>query len=117
MALLKIGNYALCWGLAANIKNTITKTGKSVTQFSIQYGKEGETKLYQNCTAWNDLSRKYLNRLDKGDYLLVVGRLDKDDYWSERNGKDEFKLNVEWANVQDSFDSDDVDEELDLNDI
>jgi single-stranded DNA-binding protein len=117
MALINLGEYALCWGGAVNIKNSIMKTGKSVTQFSIQYGKDGDTKLYQNCTAWNDLSRKYLNRLDKGDLVLVVGRMEKDDYWSERNGKDEYKLNVEWASVQDSFDSDDVDEELDLSDL
>ena len=43
--------------------------------------------------------------------------MEKDDYWSERNGKDEYKITVEWANVQEQFDGDDVDEELDLNDI
>lgn len=117
MALLKIGDYAICWGNAANIKNQITKSGKAVTSFSIQYGKDGDNKLFQNCNAWGNMSRKYLNRLDKHDSLIVVGRLEKDDYWSERNGKDEYKLIVEWANVQEQFDGDDVDEELDLNDI
>lgn len=117
MGLLVFKNYAICWGSAANIKNALTKTGKSVTSFSIQYGKEGDNKLYQNCNAWGDLSRKYLNRLDRGDTVLVIGRMEKDDYWSEKNGTDEFKLIVEWANVQEQFDGDDVDEELDLNDI
>lgn len=117
MGLLKFGNSAICWGAATNIKNQITKTGKSVTAFSIQYGKDGDNKLYQNCNAWGDLSRKYLNRLDRGDYVLVIGRMEKDDYWSEKKGVDEYKLIVEFANVQDLFDGDDVDEELDLNDI
>lgn len=117
MGLLIFKNYALCWGGATNIKNQITKSGKSVTSFSIQYGKEGENKLYQNCNAWGDLSRKYLNRLDRGDTVLVIGRMEKDDYWSEKKGSDEFKLIVEWANVQEQFDGDDVDEELDLNDF
>lgn len=117
MALLKFGDYAICWGNAANVKNQITKSGKSVTSFSVVYGRDGDNKLFQNCNAWGNLSRKYLNRLDKNDILIVAGRLEKDDYWSERNGKDEYKIIVEWANVQEQFDGDDVDEELDLNDI
>lgn len=111
------GIHADCYGNATNIKNQITKSGKSVTSFSIQYGRNGDTKLFQNCVAWGNLSRKYLNRLDKGDVVCVKGYMEKDDYWSERNDKDEYKLVVEWANVQDQFDGDDVDEELDLNDI
>ena len=117
MGLLIFKNYALCWGSATNIKTQITKSGKSVTAFSIQYGKDGDNKLYQNCNAWGDLSRKYLNRLDRGDTVLAIGRMEKDDYWSEKKGTDEFKLIVEWANVQEQFDGDDVDEELDLNDF
>lgn len=111
------GKYAICWGNAVNIKNSITKTGKHVTSFSINYGKVGSDNLFQNCTAWNDISRLYLNRLDKGDMVIVVGRMEKDDYWSERNGTDEYRLTVEWANVQEQFSNDDVDEELDLSEL
>ena len=118
MALLKFGDYAVVWGNAVNINNTITKgKGTNVTTFSVQYGKDGDTKLYQNCIAWADLSKKYFNRLDKGDLILVIGRLVKDDYWSERNGKDEYKLVVEYGHVQELFDSGDIEDELDLNDI
>lgn len=109
--------HAECWGNAANIKTQITKTGKSVTTFSIQYGKNGDNKLYQNCVAWGDLSRKFLNRLEKGDLVAVKGFIEKDDYWSERKGTDEYKIIVEIAYVQELYDSDDIDEELDLNDI
>lgn len=117
MALIINGNDAVCWGFATNIKTTITRSGRSVTQFSVQYGKEDEEKLYQNCVAWNDLSRCYLNRLDRGDYLIVCGRLERNKYWSEKKGHDEFDIIVEWANVQDKFDGDDVDEEIDLSDL
>ena len=116
--LIPFGAYALCLGKAANIQNKYT-TGKNIpyTTFSIMYEKDGEEKLYQNCVAWGDLSKKYLNRLDKGDTVLVFGTLDKDNYWSERNGKDEYKLTVAFAAVQELFNGDDVDEELDLSDL
>lgn len=116
--LVPFGVYALCLGQAANVKTGYTKgKNKPYTSFSIMYEKDGDEKLYQNCVAWGDLSKKYLNRLDKGDTVLVFGTLEKDDYWSERNGTDEYKLTVSFAAVQELFNDDDVDEDLDLSDL
>ena len=117
MGLMRVGDTAFCWGSATNIKNQVTKTGKPVTSFSIQYGRDGDNKLYLNCNAWGNLSGKYLNRLERGDIIMVAGRMEKDDFWSEKKGVDEYKLIVEWAKDQDLFDGDDVDEELDLTDF
>lgn len=120
--LLKLNDdYAVVMGTAAKIstKNVGSK-GTSITNFSVMYhyDKETEERQYLNCIAWKDLSSKYLNRLDKGDMVLCIGRMEKDDYWSERNGKDEFKMTVEFAQVQTLYeDSFDVDEELDLSKI
>lgn len=114
----KIGDdYAIVIGNATNVvSKTVGSKNTPISTFSVQYGydKESETNLYLNCTAWKDLSSKYLNRLDRGDTILCIGKLEKDEYWSERNHKDEFRMIVEFAQVQTQFedtfeDSDDFD--------
>lgn len=114
-------DYAIVIGAAANVKSqAVGKKNTPITTFSVQYAYDKETEKgeYLNCVAWKDLSSNYLNRLDRGDMILCIGKLERDEYWSERNQKDEFKMTVEFAQVQQMFeDSFDSDEDLDLANI
>ena len=124
MGLITQGDYAIIWGKATNIKNDKTKNkGVPFTSFSIAYdkvkGEEGEEDkyLYFNALAWTDISKKYLNRLERGDIVFVTGKLEKDTYWSEKHGQDEFKLIVDFAATQSYFEDDDSFDDFDLSSV
>lgn len=104
MGLIRSGKWAIVWGQATNIKNRYTKKGKEFTTFSVAYDKdENDKSIYMNCNAWQKLSSDYVCRFEKGDNVVIFGTMIKDDYWSERNGKDEWKMNAEIAVAQTYF--------------
>lgn len=63
-------------------KNNIPKL-----QFSLkisEFKKPDGTKerKWQNCECWFDMAKQF-SGLERGDTLIVAGRLKKDDYWTE----------------------------------
>ena len=114
-------DHAVVIGSATNIvSKRVGQKNRPITTFSVaySYNRETDEKQYLNCTAWNDLSDKYLNRLDRGDIVMCFGTLEKDEYWSERNKKDEFRLIVEFAMVQPMFeDSFETGDDIDLSEL
>lgn len=81
------------------------ESGKNLCEFAIKYdyippatrGGKGENK-YIYVKAWNADSRPLLTTakyLTKGDYLWVAGRVERDEYRSEKKGADVFYLTAE----------------------
>ena len=96
------GAYVTVWGQTGEPKTTKTATGKTVTSFSIayDYDRDAEETKYIKCTAWQKLAEQYASLLDKHDPVRVWGIVKKDNYWSERNQKDEFYIQVEQLSAQ-----------------
>lgn len=74
-----------------------------------RYPVDGKTangrQMYENkvltCTAFGKLA-EYFALLEKNDIVLIYGRYEKDQYWTERNEKGEvqYKIIAEYAAVQ-----------------
>lgn len=74
---------------------TETKTGKTVCSFFIcsdVIGK-GQNKEYESykVSAWDDKAH-YAKLFDKGETIYVEGECTKDDYATQKNGKDEYQI-------------------------
>lgn len=81
-----------------------TKTGKLINGFyvcsdTIGFGKNKEYESYK-INAWDELAN-YANNLDKGDVVYVEGECKRDDYLSEKNGKDEFQITAQILQIAD----------------
>ena len=80
-------------------------SGKSVCNFSLKYGRaesngQGSKKgLFINVSAWGKTG-EYASGLEKGDYVICAGTLERDDYRSKKKGEDIFLLNAEIVLVQ-----------------
>lgn len=80
-------------------------SGKSVCNFSVKYGRaesngQGSKKgLFINVSAWGKTG-EYASGLEKGDYVICAGTLERDDYRSKKKGEDIFLLNAEIVLVQ-----------------
>lgn len=80
-------------------------SGKSVCNFSVKYGRaesngQGSKKgLFINVSAWGKTG-EYAAGLEKGDYVICAGTLERDDYRSKKKGEDIFLLNAEIVLVQ-----------------
>lgn len=72
-----------------------TKTGKSVCSFFVNsdvIGK-GQSREYESykVNAWDEKAH-YARNFEKGDTIYVEGECSKDDYTSQKNGKDEYQI-------------------------
>ena len=109
MALLKQGETAIAWGyLSKDASFRKFDSGKQVANFSICYGSEpgedgGRRKYkYIGVDAWGLLGL-YASAFEKGDTVLVAGRLEKDEYRSQKKGFDIYKIIADVAIVQPVF--------------
>lgn len=77
---------------------TVGKNDTNVCTFLLQSDtqKNGQTKTYDSysVSVWGD-DAVYASQLEKGDEIFIVGECKKDEYWSKRNGKDEFGITSE----------------------
>jgi single-stranded DNA-binding protein len=77
---------------------TVGKNETPVCTFLLQSDtkKSGNVKEYDNFSVcvWGDDSA-YASQLEKGDEIYIVGECKRDDYWSNRNNKEEFQINAE----------------------
>lgn len=85
-------------------------TGKEITKFTIQYGYESSgggrrNGLLLNCDAW-ELMGEFAAALEKGDTVLTAGKFERDEYWSNKNGNDSYKLTCEIILPQPSLSAD-----------
>ena len=105
MGVLKSKDLIMCWGtIAQDARSRTLPSGKIVTNFGIRYdyetGPDGRnTGIFLNCDAWGDIGR-YCAGLERGDRVLVCGKLIYDDYRSKKESKEIYKINVEFVNVQ-----------------
>ena len=104
MAYIKQGNNAIFWGRAtkdAQIRQTTG--GKTYATVSLQYGKhydaDGNTvRDYIDCSFWGDYSNDVGDPnigITHGDIVMMAGMLYKDDYKSEKEGRDIYSLNAD----------------------
>lgn len=58
--------------------------------------KNGTTKSFDSFSVnvWGD-DAVYASQLEKGDDIFIVGECKKDEYWSNRNNKEEFSITAE----------------------
>lgn len=77
------------------VYKTVGRDEKQVCQFFLQSDvtKNGQTKNYEsfNVSVWGD-DAVYASQLEKNDKIFIIGECKKDEYWSNRNGKDEFSI-------------------------
>lgn len=74
-----------------------TKTGKNVCSFYVNSdvigkGQNREFESYK-INAWDEKAH-YAKQFEKGDTVYVEGECTKDDYTSQKNGKDEYQITV-----------------------
>lgn len=73
-------------------------SGKVLTSFFINSDASGKGKDKQfesyKINAWEEWA-DYANVLEKGDVVYVEGECLKDDYYSKKNGTDEFMINIQ----------------------
>lgn len=105
MGVLKSKDLIVCWGsVAQDARSRVLPSGKNVTNFGIRYDYETNSEgrnmgLFLNCDAWGDTAR-YCAGLERGDRILVCGKLIYDDYRSKKESKEVYKINVEFVSVQ-----------------
>lgn len=107
------GNSALIWGTLSKDAPEQPKyfpSGRRVTNFSIAYENRkkadgsGWENTYINCSAWGDLA-DYATCLERGDQVLIAGRLEKDKYQSERKGEEVMMIVCDMIMVQAKLDA------------
>lgn len=82
-----------------------TKNGKSIADFSIAINRgvkneEGEYITdYVNCRVWNKTAENLCNYQDKGDYILVQGRLQNDNY-TDKDGNNRYVTYILAENIE-----------------
>lgn len=74
------------------------KGDNKVCQFFLQSDvqKNGGSKNYDSygVTVWGD-DADYASNLEKNDKIFIVGECRKDEYWSNKNGKEEMNITAE----------------------
>lgn len=104
MAYIKQGNYMLlCGKVTKDAVLRTTATGKHVVNLSVKYGQHHDVDGnsvgdYMNISAWGDTALFVGNEdtgVAKGDMVLAIGQLVRDDYRSQKSGEEEFKMNAE----------------------
>lgn len=107
------GNSVILWGTLARDAPEQPRyfpSGKRVTNFSISYASQkksdgsGWENQYINCSAWGDLA-DYATCLEKGDLIMLAGRLDKDKYRSEKKGEEVMMIVCDMIVVQGKIDN------------
>ena len=77
---------------------TVGKNNTQVCTFLLQADqqKNGQTKSFDSysVSVWGD-DAVYASQLEKNDRIFIVGECKKDEYWSQRNGTDEFNITAE----------------------
>lgn len=77
---------------------TVGKNNSKVCSFMLQSDaqKTGTTKSFDSFSVnvWGD-DAAYASQFEKNDEIFIVGECKKDEYWSNRNGKEEFSINAE----------------------
>ena len=98
--------------VSGNVRHRVFESGKMVTNFGVAYEKtldeNGEKKksvIYVD--AWGKNLASYAACLERGDIVLVAGRLKRDDYMSQKNGTDSYKLNADLVICQPTADYED----------
>lgn len=107
MGIIQHKGNVIAWGyLGQDAKHKEFDSGKSVTNFSLRYGSEASTdnggrrkNLYIDVDAWNQIGG-YAANFEKGDNVVVFGRMIKDDYKSNKQGHDVFKISADMCLVQ-----------------
>lgn len=105
------GNSAIVWGTLT--KDADYKSGEKngkhweLVSFSLQYDYDTSTKKskYISCTAFGRVATRFACNLEKGDIVLVCGRLEEDEYRTKKDGKQTFKINAELIFAQTLFDA------------
>lgn len=98
------GNSMIIWGTVAfDATFRDLKNNNCVCNFLVNYamsqGEKGNRRYVgMNCTAWNDIAR-YCAGLEQGDTVMCCGEVTADSYRSQKSGKDEFLLTVNFISV------------------
>lgn len=81
---LQDGNFIISGYVARNAEEKTTQSGKHLTRWSVAVGRKqtangnAET-IWTTCQAWGDTARAAAS-IRKGDTVLCVGRLEKNEY-------------------------------------
>lgn len=73
-----------------------TNTGKNNTTFSIAVTRKwegGEQTSFFDCVAWNGLADNIASSFNKGDRIIVTGRLEQRS-WDTKEGEKRYKVEV-----------------------
>lgn len=81
-----------------------TSTGKQVTSFyvlsdTVGFGKNKEYESYK-INAWGELA-VFARNFEKGDVIHVDGECKRDEYASNKNGKDEYEITAQELYIAD----------------
>ena len=80
------------------VYKTVGKNNTQICSFMLQSDvqKNGQSKSYESYSVnvWGD-DAVYASQLEKNDKIFIVGECKKDEYWSNRNGKEEFGITAE----------------------
>ena len=90
---LEVGNNVIVWGTATAPKTKTTQSGKTVTEFQLVVGVDSnQDKIYLKITAWEKLAKQFASFIDKHDALTVIGKVVRDDYWTEKNQRETYAI-------------------------
>ena len=91
----------ICGRLTKAPQKIDTKTGTSMCSFSIavndpytdKQGNKHDDTLFMNCVAFQNQADVITKYVDKGDMLLVAGKL-KEDKWTDKDGVERTTIKV-----------------------
>jgi single-strand DNA-binding protein len=105
-----MNNLTVC-GNASEPKIRYTQSGQAVASFAVfikRKNKDGEQESTPiNVTAWGDMAENIVANVQKGDRVLVTGRL-QENTWTDKEGNerkgveliaDEAGVSLRWARV------------------
>lgn len=111
MGYIKQGDAAIMWGYVPfDAKFYEFASGKCKAGFTLTYGNSKDANGHKTpvnvyCEAWGKLAKEYCAGIEKGDNVIVAGYMVKDDWSSEKKGKEVYKLNVSFVSVQQYYDN------------
>lgn len=94
----------LLWGrVTRDAEMKQSKNGKEYAIVSVQYGKHYDedgnmVRDYMDCSFWGDYAKDVANPdigITKGDLVMIAGMLYKDEYKSEKEGREIYSMNAD----------------------
>lgn len=98
----------LSGNLVEDPKLQYTESGRAVCNFTVastdrilnketNEWEDGNT-IFLGCTAWNQMAENLSETLNKGDHVVVTGKM-RADYWEDKEGNNRTTLVVDVAEV------------------